>query len=115
MITDLRILLAQVADRMAEAVAPLRNALPLDMLTDQPLGEYPDVPAGVVAAANPRQQDFTGGHPLDRAAGVIDRHYATYRTGMKRAPFSAWCCQCGQLFTLRYEHSEHIADLVLNT
>lgn len=113
MITDLRILLAQVADRMAEAVAPLKNALPLDMLTDQPLGEYPDVPVGVAGAANPRQRASADGHPnLAVVAGVIDRHCATYRTGMARAPFSAWVCQCGQLFTLRFEHAEHVADLI---
>lgn len=118
MITDLRILLAVAVDKIAEAVAPVRNSLPVDLLgADQPMGEYPDlpmnVPAGVEAAATPRQQDSAGGHPnLDVAAGVIDRHYATYRTGMARAPFSAWVCQCGQLFTLRFEHAEHVADLI---
>ena len=82
----------------------------------EPLGEWPDVPPYVPAGVEPSPQGSTGGYPnLDVVAGIIDRQYATYRTGMKRAPLSAWCCQCGQLFTLRLEHSEHVADLLLNS
>lgn len=113
MITDLRILLAQVADRMAEAVAPLKNALPIDMLVEQPLGEYPDVPAGVAAAANPRQQDSTGGHP-NTAALIIDRHYARLKP-VRKSTVSFWVCDCGQFFEFRLAHAEHVADLIFSS
>ena len=108
MITDLRILIAQVADLMAEAVAPLR-----DRIAEQPLGEYPDVPVGVAAAANPRQQDSTGGHP-NTAALIIHRHYARLQP-VRKSLNSFWVCDCGQFFEFRLAHAEHVADLIFSS
>lgn len=113
MITDLRILIAQVADLMAEAVAPLRDRIAVDPFAEQPLGEYPDVPVGVVAAANPRQQDSTGGH-LNTAALIIDCHYARLQP-VRKSLNSFWVCDCGQFFEFRLAHAEHVADLIFSS
>lgn len=114
MITDLRILIAQVADLMAEAVAPRRDRIPVDAFAEQPLGEYPDVPAGVAAAANPRQQDSTGGHPIGQSlldlplvTGIADQH--TRRLDLRSGN---WVCGCSQTFALPTEWVTHVLDLV---
>lgn len=123
MITDLKLLLALGLDKLAEAVAPLKNAIPLTVLGGQdddyqgPVGEHPDlghlmnVPAGVEQTSFPGS---AGGHlkgqsllELPVAADIADRH--TRRLDLRSGD---WVCGCSQTFALQTAWAIHVLDLI---
>lgn len=114
MMIDLR----GIVDRVADAIVPIRDSLPVDgsaadrlAQTEEdtevfePLGEHPEIPPIVAVGVEPPSPT------APPAATLLHRHQLT-ASALAGYPYA---CLCGQAFRTRGGHTEHVVDLAEST